>query len=126
MSNVPRWGIHNQIKYSPRRSLLKICPQCNKLFIKYNKGYRIYCSDICRANAHREQKKRIDKEIKAKRDKFEHAENERICYAQGLRNKRMKAGRDYVPNVKLNSNKEPDWKGYHYILSDKLRKMGVH
>jgi hypothetical protein len=38
----------------------------------------------------------------------------------------MKAGRDHIPKVKLNSNNEPDWKGYHFVLSDKLRKMGVH
>ena len=53
---IPRWGIHKQIKYSPRRSLLKICPECDKLFLQYNKGYRKYCSDVCRANAHQKTK----------------------------------------------------------------------
>ena len=66
MSKIPRWGIHNQIKYSPRRSLLKICPQCNNLFIQYNRGYRIYCSDVCRANAHREQKRQLIKKYMKK------------------------------------------------------------
>jgi hypothetical protein len=126
MSKVPRWGIHNQIKYSPRRSLLKICPECDKLFIKYNRGYRIYCSDVCRVNAHKEQMRITGKVLKDKRDKFEHANTERMCYAQGLRNKRIKAGRDYVPKVQLNGNNEPNWKGYHSVLSEKLRKMGIN
>jgi hypothetical protein len=63
---IPRWGVHYKIKYSTRRSLLKICPQCDKLFTRYKKGYRIYCCDVCRANAHREQKRRIDKKIHEK------------------------------------------------------------
>ena len=73
MSKVPRWGIHNQIKYSPRRSLLKICPQCDKLFIKYNKGYRIYCSDVCGANAIEKKRANSIKKHRNKRDKFKHA-----------------------------------------------------
>jgi hypothetical protein len=40
MSEIPRWGIHNQIKYSPRRSIVKECknPKCKRLFLQYNRG----------------------------------------------------------------------------------------
>ena len=123
---VPRWGVHENIKYSPRRSLLKICPKCDKLFLQYNKGYRIYCSDICRINAHRDQKRIVNKRIRAKRDKYLHAEQERISYAQGLRSPRKwKPGIDHIPKPKLNDKGEPDWDAYHKSLSNKLRKIGI-
>lgn len=125
MSKIPRWGIHNQIKYSPRRSLLKICPQCNTLFIKYNRGYRIYCCDVCRTNAHREQKRHIDKKIHEKRDKYEHAEQRRKDYAQGLRSERTwKPGTIIIPNPKLKDGKT-EWKKYHESLAYEMRKVGM-
>jgi len=104
----------------------KLLERIDKLFIKYNRGYRLYCSDVCRVNAHKEQIRITGKVLKDKRDKFEHANTERMCYAQGLRNKRMKAGIEHVPKVKLNINKEPDWIGYHQVLFNKLRRMGMN
>jgi hypothetical protein len=123
---IPRWGFYNGIKYSPKRCLLKICPQCDKLFLKYNKGYRIYCSDVCSANSRRKQKQVMNKKIHDKRDKFEEAERQRILYAKGLSSKkRWKAGIIHVPKPKLNEDGEPDWELYHKSLSSKLWKIGI-
>ena len=123
---IPRWGKHKNIKYSPRRSILKICPQCNKLFLQYKKGHKIYCSDICSANAHRQQKKINNKKMAAKRDKYQHAEQERIRYALGLSSKsKSKPGTDQIPKPKIDSNGEPDWEEYHRTLSNKLKKLGI-
>jgi hypothetical protein len=103
---IPRWGIHNQIKYSPRRSLLKICPQCDKLFLQYNKGYRKYCSDIYRANAKRTQMQKIN----ANRDTFLHELHRKWDYAQGLRSERKwKPGTAIIPKPKIKNGKT-DWK----------------
>ncbi len=127
---VPRWGIHNGIKYSPKRSLLKICPQCDKLFLQYNKGYRIYCSDVCRANAHRKQKRIIDEKIRRKRNKYEHAERERIAYAQGLRSKKTwtpgtnKAIKQILKPPKKEDG-EIDWEAYHKSLTSNLKSIGL-
>ena len=118
---VPRWGVHDGVKYSPRRSILKVCPICHHLFVQYNQGYRIYCGDICRIKAHRAQKKVIDAKIRAKRDKFEHAEQERIAYAQKLRSKRTWGpGTMKIPKPKLDSEGNPDYDDYHQKLSKKL------
>ncbi len=123
---IPRWGKHKNIKYSPRRSILKICPQCKKLFLQYKKGYKIYCNDICSANAHRQQNKINNKKIAAKRDKYQHAEQERIRYALGLSSKsKSKPGTDQIPKPKQDSSGEPDWEEYHRTLSNKLKKMGI-
>jgi hypothetical protein len=124
---IPRWGKHNGIKYSPRRSLLKICPACNNLFVSYNKGYRLYCSDICRVNKHKEQKRIINAKIRAKRDKFEHAERERIAYAEGLRSRKQHwKGTKLIPKPPLKENGEPDWEAYHETLTKQLKNCGVY
>ena len=123
---IPRWGKHKNIKYSPRRSILKICPKCDKLFLQYKKGYKIYCSEVCSANAHREQKRIISKKMMAKRDKYQHAEQERIRYALGLSSKsKSKPGTDQIPKHKNDSNGEPDWEEYHRTLSNKIKKLGI-
>jgi len=123
---VPRWGIHKGIKYTPKRSLLKVCPQCDKLFLQYNKGYRIYCCDVCRANAHRIQKRIINEKIRKKRDKYEHRERERIAYAKGLRNKKTWTTGTFkaISQFKkppLTKDGVVDWKKYHESLSHELK-----
>ena len=123
MSKVPRWGIHNQIKYSPRRSLLKICPQCDKLFLQYNRGKRRYCSDVCRANAKRNQMRIINAKINANRDTFLHELHRKWDYAQGLRSERTwKPGTKTIPKPKIKNGKT-DWKGYHESLVYEMRKV---
>jgi hypothetical protein len=123
MTKVPRWGIHNQIKYSPRRSLLKICPQCDKLFLQYKKGYRIYCCDVCGANARREKMKKFNENARDKRDKFKHSLQRKMDYAQGLRSERTwKPGTVIIPKPKITEGKI-NWKKYHNSLADEMRKV---
>jgi hypothetical protein len=120
---IPRWGLHNQVKYSPRRSLLKICPQCGKLFLQYNKGYRIYCSDVCGANARREKMRKFNEKARDKRDKFSHELHRKWDYAQGLRSERTwKPGTAIIPKPKIKDGKT-DWKGYHDSLACEMRKV---
>ena len=61
-----------------------------------------------------------------KRDKYQHAEQERIRYAMGLSSKsKSKPGTDQIPKPKQDNNGEPNWEAYHKSLSNKLKKMGI-
>ncbi|MCE7697855.1 MAG: hypothetical protein K8E24_003125 [Methanobacterium paludis] len=123
---VPRWGIYEGIKYSPRRCILKICPVCKELFVQYDRGYKIYCSDVCRIKAHKEQKKIIDAKIRAKRDKYEHAQQRRIDYAQKLRSERTwKPGTMTIPKPKVDDEGNVDYEDYHQRLARKLSMTRV-
>ena len=121
---IPRWGFYNGIKYSPRRSLLKTCGYCKRLFLQYNKGKRRYCNDVCSANARRKQMKYLNKKILKTRDKFQHKEDERLAYAKGLRSKnRIKIGSYRIPKPKLNEDGEPDWTKYHETLNSTIKSI---
>ncbi len=124
--SIPRWGFRNNVKYNPRRCLLKICPMCDQLFLHFQKGYRIYCSDVCAANAHRRQKRIVNRRIQEKRDKYAEAERLRISYAQNLHTKkRAKPGTVNIPKPTVNNDGEPDWEAYHKYLTNKLKQIGM-
>ncbi len=62
----------------------------------------------------------------AKRDKYQHAEQERIRYALGLSSKsKSKPGTDQIPKPKIDNTGEPDWEEYHRTLTNKLKKMRI-
>lgn len=47
MARVPRYGIHNGIKYSPRRTLIRFCIICKKPYSPNHNRDKV-CSDECR------------------------------------------------------------------------------
>ena len=125
-NKVPRWGVHDGVRYNPKRSILKVCPICNRMFLQYDRGYKIYCSEVCRRNAHREQKRITDARIRAKRDKYEHAQREAIARREGLRSdRRISLGTDYVPRAPKNSKGKTDYAAYHQKLATKLNRIRV-
>lgn len=77
MSKIPRWGIHYGIKYSPKRSIIKICPYCKKLFFQRRKGNKKYCLK-CSKKAKKQQTQKSDKKKIERRDKQEHANYMRL------------------------------------------------
>lgn len=77
MSQIPRWGIHNGIKYSRKRAILKICPCCKKLFLQIEKGNKKYCGK-CRIKAKKIQTQKSDQKKLKNRDKLEHANSMRV------------------------------------------------
>jgi hypothetical protein len=121
---VPRWGIHDGIKYSRRRCTLKVCPICGKLFVQYNRGKRLYCSEVCSANARKKKMQAVNRKIILKRDKQQHSMDESIAYAQKLR--RGKAWRVGSTNALQPPKKEDgtkDWDTYHRILKAEHNKV---
>lgn len=43
---VPRYGMHNGVKYTPRRTLIRICEHCGQVFINNGHGQK-FCSEEC-------------------------------------------------------------------------------
>ncbi|WP_048188044.1 hypothetical protein [Methanobacterium paludis] len=123
---VPRWGVHEGVKYTPRRCVLKVCPICHELFVQLNKGKRLYCSNVCSKNARRLQMRAFNKRIQEKRDKFDEAERKRVEYAQKLRTQRTwTPGTMSIPKVKLDNEGNPDYDDYHQRLSRKLSMIRI-
>ena len=126
ITKIPRWGIHRGIKYSPRRSIVKICPVCSNLFLHWNKGNKKYCTNICSSNAKRSIQRIIDNKLIKRRDKFEHANKRRDNYAQCLTNeKTWTIGTDYAPKYTVNEEGNIDWANYHEKLQKKKERMGI-
>jgi hypothetical protein len=124
--SVPRWGIHQEIKYSPRRSILKVCPVCKEFFLQVSKGNKKYCSDICSDNAKKNQMKPIHQRFIQNRDKFEHANYMKDLYAEGkLSKSKWDVGTDNIPKPELNDDGGFDWDAYHQRLQSKLHRLGL-
>jgi len=124
--SVPRWGIHQGIKYSQMRSILKVCPICEELFLQVSKGNKKYCSEICSDNAKKKQMKPIHQRFIQNRDKFKHADYMRDLYAEGkLSKSKWDVGTDNVPKPKLDGNGSVDWNAYHQRLQSKLHRLGL-
>lgn len=123
---VPRWGIQEGIKYSPRRSILKVCPICNKFFLQVSRGKKKYCSDICYLNAEKILHRIRNNKMIDTRDKLYHADYMRELYNKGRlsKNKRI-IGTDSVPAVPIKKDGSMDWKEYHKLLHNKCVKLGI-
>lgn len=123
-NGVPRWGTYNGVKYYPKRSILKTCPICHHLFIQYHQGRRLYCGEACSREARRRQKQRLNARIIAKRDKYQHAQEEALAYYQGLRSKNQyRVGTENIPKPPVKKDGTVDYKTYHQKLSMKLIRI---
>jgi CGNR zinc finger. len=123
---VPRWGVHHGIKFSPRRSILKVCPICNEFFLKNTKGRREYCKELCSVKARKLKMREVNQRIIQKRDKLKHADYMRELYSSGSSNKRIfSIGTDNIPKAELNDNGSVDWDSYHQLLHNKLHRLGL-
>lgn len=126
MMGVPRGGMYNNVKYSRRRCTLKVCPICNNLFIQFKRGNKLYCCDVCSANARRKKMQAVNKKIIAKRDKQEHSMKESIAYAQKLRRgKAWRVGSTKALQPPTGEDGKPDWNAYHRILQAERNKIGI-
>ena len=56
---VPRYGIHNGIKYSPRRTLIRWCIICGNPFIPKGRRDKV-CSDECRVQLKKNNNNRLN------------------------------------------------------------------
>ena len=123
---VPRWGVHQGIKYSRMRSILKVCPICNEFFLQVSRGNKRYHSELCSIKAKKKQMQKINQRIIQNRDSFEHANYMRELYADGRLSKRTwDIGTDKVPKPELNEDGTVDWNKYHQSLQGKLQKLGL-
>ena len=123
---VPRWGVHEGVKYSPRRSILKVCPICGAFFLKNTRGKKKYCKELCSIKAKKMQMVSIHQRFIQNRDSFEHANYMRELYADGRLSKRTwDIGTDKVPKPELNEDGTVDWNKYHQIMQGKLHKLGL-
>ena len=124
MISVPRWGIHNQVKFSPRRSILKICPVCDGFFLQVSRGNKKYCDELCSIKAKKQQMKITNQRIIKNRDKAEHANYMRELYADGrLSKKTWTPGTDTTPSAPVMEDGSVDWDAYHKTLRGKLQKL---
>lgn len=123
--SVPRWGVHEGIKYTPKRSILKICPICKNLFLQNYKGNKKYCKEMCAYEAKKTMQKDIDKKKIANRDLFEHANYMMKFRHDNPTVKKIQVGTDYVPKPKLRADGSKDWNAFHRLLQGKLNKFGM-
>ena len=124
--SVPRWGVHKGIKYSPRRSILKVCPICEEFFLQVSKGNKKYCEELCAIKAKKEQMKIINQRIIKKRDNFEHAEDMRNRYANGdLSKEKWTVGTYSLPSMPLDNKGNPDYDKFHELLNKDKLKIGL-
>lgn len=123
---IPRWGVHHDIKFSPRRSILKVCPICKEFFLQVSKGNKRYCEELCAIKAKKEQMKIINQRIIKKRDNFEHAEDMRNRYANGdLSKEKWTVGTYNLPPMPLDNKGNPDYDKFHELLSKDKLKIGL-
>ena len=90
--------------------------------IEENAGY---CSDICGANARREQKKRIDKKIRKKEINLNMQKGKNKLCSRFKSKPESKPGFDNVPRPKLDEDGNTDWEGYHESLAHKMKVTGM-
>jgi len=97
-----RYGVHDGIKYNPKRTLVYSCKVCGKYSVKKGRTDK-YCK-ICAKNKQLEHNRKWKSNI----DKNKHAKNEREAYNKGKRNKIRKgsATTNYVSG-KISEN--VDW-----------------
>lgn len=119
-------GTYNGVKYYPKHSILKTCSICHKLFIQYHQGRRLYCGEACSREARRQQKQRLNARIIAKRDKYQHAQDEALAYYQGLRSKNQyRVGTEHIPKPPVKKDGTVDYETYHKKLSIKLNQLKI-
>ena len=123
--SVPRWGIHEGIKYSPRRSILKVCPICNSFFLQFSRGKKKYCKELCYLKAKKSIQTSINKKMIENRDTSEHADYMRDYRSENPIVKKVPVGTDYVPNPELKVDGSVDWDAYHELLHNKLNKLSI-
>lgn len=123
---IPRWGFHQGIKFSPRRSILKVCPICENFFLQISKGNKKYCNDVCSENAKKKQMIPIHQRFIQNRDNYDHANYMRKLYVnERLSKSKWDVGTDNAPKPKLNDDGGVDWNAYHQKLQHKLHKLGL-
>ena len=122
---VPRWGIHQGIKYSPMRSILKVCPICNDFFLKNTKGKQVYCDELCSVKSRKLKMKLVNQRIIQHRDKFEHANYMMEYRAKNVLNKFIPKGTYIPPSVPLDMEGNPDYVKYHELLSVDKQRFGL-
>jgi DNA-directed RNA polymerase subunit M/transcription elongation factor TFIIS len=106
MVEVPRYGVHNNIKYSPRRTLVRYCKKCDKPFIP--SGRRdLYC-EVCRLNR-RIKTKRAYENKREKRNEYL-AELKRKGRANGTTKSHNKPGTTNSIRAPKENATEKDWK----------------
>lgn len=108
MARVPRYGIHNNIKYNKKRTLIRFCKVCGKPLeiIGSNKASVKYC-EVCKLNKDLESKRKYDKK-RPKRNEYL-SELKRLGRANGTTKSNNKAGNNSIRSPKENMT-EKDWK----------------
>lgn len=66
MVRVPRYGIHNGVKYGNKRTLVRLCIKCNKYFIPTGRRDE-YCK-VCRINRRRENLRNSNNKRKPRKE----------------------------------------------------------
>ncbi|MEL7669349.1 hypothetical protein [Methanobacterium sp.] len=122
---VPRWGVHQGIKFSPRRSVLKVCPICKEFFLQSSRGNKSYCDELCSVKARQFKMKLINQKIIRNRDKSEHADYMMRYRENNVSNKVISKGTYIPPSVPVDNNGNPDYVKYHELLSVDKRRFGL-
>lgn len=126
LSIVPRGGVHNSVKYSKYRSVIKQCPECDVLFLNF-KGRKVCCGPVCSMNRRRQRIRDVNLRIIRMRNKTAHAEKERFAYHEGKRKKKYRNGSktDYIPSPPLDSDGSFDESKISYmeLIHEMVRKL---
>ena len=115
MARVPRYGIHDGIKYSPKRTLVYSCLTCGKYNIKTGRTDK-YC-DICAYNAKIKQ----DHERGKNRDNRNEYKREQMAIRRGngLHIDKLNGTTTRVCGAPPAEPTDKDWMEYH----NKIKKM---
>jgi len=99
---LPRWSSYNAVKYSPKRTIIKICPICGEQFPQKGKGNKKYCSFECAKKAKKQHTREIDQERIKNRDPLEHAAKMKDLYhTNQLRKNKTLNGTFTIPKTPL-------------------------
>lgn len=102
LSTKNRWDTINNIKFSPKRTLIKKCPICRNLFTKPGPGKKKYCSVKCAKKAKKQQTRKSDQEKIKNRNPLKHRNMMRDLYHEKrLRKNKTLNGTVILPKTPL-------------------------
>ena len=133
MVRVPRYGIHDGIKYSPRRTLIRFCIICGKPFSPTGKSDKV-CGDKCRDKKNHKHNEKwnpfnnfknnpINNANKVYKPPMNDKERElrRIAWNKWYDSLDVSAKHEYNRKKKMHKKKEYN----HQDTLDELRSLGL-
>jgi DNA-directed RNA polymerase subunit M/transcription elongation factor TFIIS len=112
---VPRYGIHDGIKYNKKRTLVRFCLKCGKLIDNKNK----YCY-VCKRNNELESKRKYESKRKERKE-YKRELAKKLREENRIKDKKGLGTSDSIGKVKKDMTKK-DWMAYHNTIKKQMQK----